>query len=125
MNLHLLLRTVREEPPYSLTAPPPLFFDEITPALLRPFFRGVFTSILVVCLGGCDFSFSRNSTGTAPLTSIESESREIRYQGGYVFADREHIVGIDVNRWGLDSESEVRDVVSSCECVRASLIHLE
>lgn len=99
--------------------------NSTSPNTVVPHVRGVFFSILIACLGGCDFSFSRNAIGTVPLTSIESQSQEIRYQGGYVFADQEHVVGIDVDRWGLDSAKEVREVITSCECVRASLIHLE
>lgn len=45
----------------------------------------------------------------------------MRYDGGFVFADQEHVVGIDVAAWGIASLSQIQKLQTSCECVHASL----
>jgi len=54
-------------------------------------------------------------------TSSSKSSIAICYDGGIVFAEREHVVGIDVAAWGLASLPQVQTIRTSCECVRASV----
>ena len=81
------------------------------------------------CLLGCNGSLIESSAGTGKRPTAFSKSsksyREIRFDGGFVFADRDHVVGIDISDWALSSASEVRTLQSSCECVHASLKELE
>lgn len=83
----------------------------------------IFVSLLIFCIAGCDGRFSVASHATQVTTSNRSMS-EMRYDGGFVFADHEHVVGIDVTAWGVASLSDVQKLQTSCECVRASLQEL-
>jgi len=83
----------------------------------------------IACVLGCNGSLieSSASIGNHPTAFSKSSKsyREIRFHGGFVFADRDHVVGIDISDWALSSASEVRTLQSSCECVHASLKELE
>lgn len=80
----------------------------------------------IACVLGCNGSLIESSASTSKgPKAISKRYREIRFDGGFVFADRDHVVGIDISDWALSSASEVRTLQSSCECVHASLKELE
>jgi hypothetical protein len=69
---------------------------------------------------GCDASatdWTANKTETVNNHPIS----KIRYDAGFIFANRDHAVGIDVSSWALSSVSQVREIKSSCECTTSSL----
>jgi hypothetical protein len=49
---------------------------------------------------------------------------ELRFDGGYLFADRKHVVGIDVEAWGITSQEDIARLGSSCKCVNVRVIEL-
>lgn len=85
--------------------------------------RLVLVSLAISSCCGCD-GMSRNSSLAPPAISTQKSTIAIKYDGGFVFADRDHIVGIDVNAWGLESISQVQRIQTSCECVHASVREL-
>ncbi len=87
-------------------------------------FRRLLCCLSLVCVLGCEGLSTAASTAKLRSSNAKSLS-EIRYDGGFVFADRDHVVGIDVSDWALTSVSQVRTIQSSCECVQASLKELE
>lgn len=49
---------------------------------------------------------------------------ELRFDGGYVFANRKHVVGIDVEAWGIASQEDIERLESSCKCINVRVIEL-
>ncbi len=49
----------------------------------------------------------------------------MRYDGGFVFADHEHVVGIDVTAWGIASLSQIQKLQTSCDCVHAGVSKMD
>ncbi len=87
---------------------------------LRSQVSGVFLLLMTCGFVGCDVSWS-----TLPAnSSSRSPKNHLQYDGGFIFADREHTVGIDIATWGLRSINDVTLIQSSCECVQAKLIEL-
>jgi len=80
----------------------------------------VVVPLLLAPLTGCSETSSQAFIVSQP-TNSNSSLKALHYNGGFVFADHEHIVGIDVAKWGLVSRSQVQKIETSCECVRASL----
>lgn len=87
------------------------------------FLRLTLVSLIMSSFCGCDGMAPESSIAMQPSTSNKSSSA-IRYDGGIVFGDREHVVGIDVATWGLASLLQVQKIHTSCECVRASVREL-
>ena len=88
-------------------------------SLLRP----ILVALLLTSISGCDGMSPESAIASQPTTAKKSLN-VMRYDGGFVFADREHVVGIDVAAWGLESPSQVQTIRTSCECVRASVREL-
>ena len=87
------------------------------------FLRLVLVSLVMSSFCGCDGMAPGSSIASQPSTTNKSLSA-MRYDGGFVFADREHVVGIDVAAWHLDSILQIQRIKTSCECVRASVKEL-
>ena len=87
------------------------------------FLRLILVSLLMSSFTGCDGMSPESSIASQPTTAKKS-LKVMRYDGGFVFADREHVVGIDVAAWSLESLSQVQTIRTSCECVRASVREL-
>jgi hypothetical protein len=49
---------------------------------------------------------------------------ELRFDGGYLFANRKHVVGIDVEAWGIASPEDIERLETSCKCVNVRVIEL-
>jgi hypothetical protein len=81
-------------------------------------------SFLISSITGCDGMDSRSLTASQSTTATNSLNL-LRYDGGFIFADREHVVGVDVATWGLASLSQIQRIHTSCECVRATLGELD
>ena len=77
----------------------------------------ILVSLLIASISGCDGKFSDASGVTTTNRSLN----EMHYDGGVVFADHDHVVGIDVAAWGIASLSDVQKIQTSCECVEATL----
>ena len=83
------------------------------------------TDLLLACVFGCEGTVLGPSNSSQRAGATESQiSKTLHYDGGFIFADGDHIVGIDVAEWGLSSPSQVQSIKTSCECVRASLREL-
>lgn len=50
---------------------------------------------------------------------------DLRFDGGYLFANRKHVVGIDVEAWGMNSPEDFERLETSCKCLNVRLIKLE
>lgn len=84
--------------------------------------RRLLLCLSIPCVLGCNGSLIESSASTGKRPKVISKRyREIRFDGGFVLADSDHVVGIDISDWALSSASEVRTLQSSCECVHASL----
>ncbi len=81
-------------------------------------------SLFIAFNAGCDGKFS-DALPAAQATTTNRPLIEMRYDGGFVFADQEHVVGIDVAPWGIASLSDIQTLQTSCECVGASLTKLD
>jgi hypothetical protein len=72
---------------------------------------------------GCGFQashvFSPTVKESKPMLS------GLRFDGGYLFANRKHVVGIDVEAWGIASPEDIERLETSCKCVNVSVIELE
>ena len=84
----------------------------------------ILVSLFISFIAGCQGKFSDASLASQATTTNRS-SNEMRYDGGFVFADHEHVIGIDVDSWGIASLSQVQRLQTSCECVHASLIKMD
>jgi len=73
---------------------------------------------------GCDAS-ATDWTANKPETVDTHPEPKIRYDAGFIFANRDHVVGIDVSSWALSSLSQVRKIKSSCECTTSNLKEIE
>jgi len=79
----------------------------------------ILTLTTVACWLGCE---KRTTVDTS--TSLYFRD-QFCYDGGFVFANENHVVGVDVGLWGLAAADDVKRIQSSCDCVRASLTELD
>jgi hypothetical protein len=64
----------------------------------------------------------------ASLLSVKDSKpmlSDLRFDGGYLFANRNHVVGIDVDAWGIASPEDIERLETSCKCLNVRVIELE
>ena len=88
---------------------------------LRHFCLAILTcSVFLLCIAatGCHQEHSQSDVVSA------SGNESIVFQGGYIAADREHLVGFDIAPLNIPADQRVQEVQSSCECVTAKQISI-
>lgn len=66
---------------------------------------------------GCGVS---NATSSVGKTEVDAAALEI--DAGVIFSDRSSYLCIPLSRFGLSSSDDIETIVSSCECVKPSLV---
>lgn len=81
-----------------------------------------FLLLILGIIMGCGFQashvFSPTVKESKPMLS------ELRFDGGYVFANRKHVVGIDVEAWGIASPEDIERLETSCKCVNVRVMEM-
>jgi len=79
---------------------------------------GVFLGIVgLLFSSGCE---TPNATPSVGKSEIDSSHVEI--DAGVIFSDRASYLCIPVSRFGLSNSDDIETIVSSCECVKPSLV---
>ena len=66
---------------------------------------------------GCEAPSATPSIGKIP---VDAPAYEI--DAGIIFSDRQSYLVLPISRFGLSSSEVVKSIVSSCECVKPSLV---
>lgn len=83
-----------------------------------PLAIAIFLGIGSVCFSsGCEVSDATPSVGK---TAVDAATREI--DAGVIFCDRSSYLCIPLSRFGPSSSQDIESLVSSCECVKPSLV---
>ena len=80
---------------------------------------------VAIFLGIASVSFSSGcelSNAIPPVGKTAVDTAHVEIDAGVIFSDRPNYLCIPLSRFGLSSSEDIESIVSSCECVKPSLV---